>query len=139
MPLASAQQDLRDTTLKAISGGLNKLQYLVDLRDTGSSYSHWGLSRTHGEQAASKALAEEHRELISTLLATPVRILLKDVQRCSEAAGIAPAVYLEGLCAKRTALLLPPEPSAGSERHLNSVLRALSELVKSQSDATRPI
>lgn len=137
MALYSAQQDLRDTTLKAISGGLNKLQYLVDLRDTESSYSHWGLARTHGEEAASRALAEEHRQLISTLLATPVRILLEDVQRCSRAAGVAPLMYLERLCARRTTLLLPPEPSAGSERHLNSVLRALSELVKAQPASTR--
>src|ERR1700690_3234141 len=65
MTLNSALADLRATTLKAISGTLRKLQYLAGLRDAAGTYTHWGLARVHGELAATKALAEEHRSLVS--------------------------------------------------------------------------
>ena len=133
MALYSAQEDLRDKSLKSVSGGLNKLQYLADLRDTtGAAYSHWGLSRLYGEQAARRALEEEHRLLIATLLGMPIQKLLEDVQRCSEAYGISPELFLERLRTRRISSLLPPETTSASERHLSSVLHALSALVKSQ-------
>jgi hypothetical protein len=139
MALISAQQDFRDTSLKSVSGGLNKLQYLADLRDTGdSTYFHWGLARTHGEQAASRALAEEHRQLVSTLLATPLRKLLEDVKNCSETLGVTPQSFIERLRARQIASLLPPDPDAGSATHLSSVLRALSALAQSQLASTHP-
>jgi len=137
MVLNSAQQDLRDTSLKAVSGGLNKLLYLADLRDKSTTYRHWGLARVHGEHAANQALAQEHRKLVSELLATPLSRLFDDVKRCSRMAGIEPRKYVDRLCEK-TRSLLPPEPSAASEQHLNSVLRALSGLARSQPGATRP-
>jgi hypothetical protein len=138
MALGSAQEDLRDTSLKAISGALNKLLYLADLRDKSTTYRHWGLARIHGERAANQALAEEHRELVSTLLATPIERLFEEFKRCSQLAGTTPGKYLEELCAKSNSLL-PPDSSLASERHLNSVLCALSGLLKAQPDATRPV
>jgi hypothetical protein len=136
MALGSAQEDLRDTSLKAIRGGLNKLLYLADLRDISASYSHWGLARTYGEQAANRALAEQHQELISTLLASPIERIFEDFKRCSQLAGSTPASYLERLWEKSESLL-PPQSSAASELHLNSVLCALSGLLEAQSGATR--
>jgi hypothetical protein len=137
MPRHSAQQDLRDTSLKSIRGGLNKLQYLADLLDTNhSAYSHWGLARLHGEEAASRALAEEHRQLLATLLSTPLRKLLEDVQRCSEACGTTPELFLAKLQARKISSLLPPGSNPAAEQHLNSVLHALSALVKSPRAAT---
>ena len=134
----SAQQDLRDTSLKSISGGLNKLQYLADLRDSsGTPYSHWGLARVHGEEAANHAVAEEHRRVLAAVLAMPIPKLLQDVQRCSEACGTTPKMFVEKLCARKIASLLPPGSNAATEQHLSSVLSALSALVKSQADATR--
>ena len=133
----SAQQDLRDTSLKSIQGGLNKLQYLADLRDSKDApYSHWGLARVHGEQAASQALAEEHRRLLAAVLAMPMEKLLQDVQRCSEVCETTPLLFIEKLCARKIWSLLPPGSNSATERHLSSVLSALSELVKSQAGAT---
>ena len=140
MALFSVQQDLRDKSLKAVSGGLSRLQYLADLRDRGSAtYSHWGLSRVYGAEAASQALAQEHRQLIATLLASPLAGLLEDLEQCSQAAGTDPAAFLKGLRVRETASLLPPNPSAGSESHLNLVLAALSALLDSPACATRPV
>jgi len=133
----SAQQDLRDTSLKSIQGGLNKLQYLADLRDSSDSpYSHWGLARIHGEEAASRALADEHRRLLAIVLATPVEKLLQDVQRCSEVCGTTPEAFVEKLCARKVSSLLPPGSDSATEAHLSSVLAALSALVKIRADAT---
>jgi hypothetical protein len=133
----SAQQDLRDTSLKSIQGGLNKLQYLADLRDSEDSpYSHWGLARVHGEEAASRALADEHRRLLAIVLATPIEKLWQDVQRCSEVCGIKPELFVEKLCARKISSLLPPGSDPATESHLSSVLSALSALVKSQVGAT---
>jgi hypothetical protein len=136
----SAQQDLRDTSLKSIQGGLNKLQYLADLRDSEDSpYSHWGLARVHGEAAASRALAEEHRTLLAIVLATPIEKLWQDVQRCSEVCGTSPESFVEKICTRKISSLLPPGSDAATEAHLNSVLGALSALVKSQVGATRQV
>ena len=140
MALFSVQQDLRDRSLKAVSGGLNRLQYLADLRDRDSgSYSHWGLSRVYGAEAASQALAQEHRQLIATLLASPLAGLLEDLEHCGEAAGLDAVVFLERLRTRHTASLLPPNAGPGSELHLNSVLAALSALLDSPVCATRRV
>ena len=133
----SAQQDLRDTSLKSVQGGLNKLQYLADLRDSKDGpYSHWGLARVHGEEAASRALADEHRRLVAAVLASPIEKLWQDVQRCSEVCEISPLLFIEKLCARKISSLLPPGSNSATERHLSSVLAALFELVKSQAGAT---
>jgi hypothetical protein len=133
----SAQQDLRDTSLKSIQGGLNKLQYLADLRDSEDSpYSHWGLARIHGQEAASRALADEHRRLLAAVLATPLEKLLQDVQRCSEVCETTPELFMEKLCARKVSSLLPPGSDPATGVHLNSVLAALSALVKFRADAT---
>jgi hypothetical protein len=128
MTLNSALEDLRCTTLKAISGSLRKLEYFAGLRDREGTYTHWGLARTHGDLAAKKALEQEHRNLVSRILSTPLDRLLVDVEQSSRIAGTTPALYLEQL--SQNLDLLPPQPGAGSARHFNSMLHALSGLVK---------
>ena len=138
MPLFSALEDLQSTTLRAITGSLRRLEYLARLRQKDGTYAHWGLARVYGDLRAKRALAEAHRTQLSSILATPIRKLEKDVCESSEEAGVAPAVYLEKL-STCTSQLLPPNPGAGSTRHLSSVLHALSSLLKShKSDANPP-
>jgi len=129
MTLNSALEDLRQTTLKALTGRLQRLEYLSRLRDAAGTYTHWGLARIHGEQPAAKALAQEHRALVSKILATPVQSLLEDLEECSQHAGMPPAAYLEHLSAL---YLLPPDLGAAGKRHFNSVLHALSGLAKAR-------
>ena len=138
MPIFSPQEDLQKTTLKAIGGSLRRLEYLAHLRDKEGGYSHWGLSRVYGDLRAKRALADAHRAQLSLILATPLRNLEKDVRRSSDEAGLAPGVYLEKL--SRSAFqLLPPNPGAGSARHLSSMLHALSSLLKARGPgANRP-
>jgi hypothetical protein len=129
MTLNSALEDLRETTLKALTFRLQRLEYLSRLRDAAGTYTHWGLARIHGEIPAAKALAQEHRVLISRILATPVQSLLEDLEQCSQHVGMLPAAYLEHLSGL---YLTPPDLGSAGKRHLNSVLHALSSLAKAR-------
>ncbi|SRR6266498_73518 len=136
----SAQQDLRDTSLKSIRGGFNKLRYLADLRASHDApYSHWGLARVYGEEAANQALADEHRRLLAAVLASPMEKLLQDLHGSSEACQITPELFIEQMCARKVSSLLPPGSNAATEQHFSSVLTALSELVRAQAAATRRV
>jgi len=136
MTLNSALEDLRETTLKALTGGLERLEYLAGLRDREGNYTHWGLARMHGEPAATKALIHEHHMLVSRILATPVKTLLEDLEFCSHGAGVAPAAYLQHLSGL---YLFPPGLGAPSQRHFNSVLHALSSLAAARSRGATPL
>ena len=138
MTLHSALEDLHETTLRALAGCLDKLEYLSGLRDKEGSYEHWGFARVYGALAAKKALARAHRSLLSKVLAMPIRKLVEDAKQSSKVAGLPPAVYVERL-ASTSPNLLPHGPGAGSARHLSSVLHALSSLLKNpKGDANPP-
>ena len=133
MKLKSAFDDFRETTLEAITGCLRRLDYLSGLRDKTKQedYAHWGLARIYGDLQSRRALTQAHRTLVSEVLSTPIPKLLEDAERSSENAGVQPDAYLERL-SQRGVNLLPVAPGAGSARHLNSVLSALSGLVKNR-------
>lgn len=131
MALRSALEDLRDTTLRRVSGLLARLEYLSRLRTSEGRYSHWGLSRVHGDAAASEALSQAHQSTIAGVLRTPLRKMVQDAETSSEGQGIPAAEYTKSLH-DRAQELLPPSPGAGSARHLKSVLRVLSYLTKSR-------
>jgi len=138
MTLASAIEDIQKTTLAAVRGLLRKLEYLAYLQDKRGNYSHWGISRVHGNPAAQQALAEAHRLALSRVLAAPLSRLVEDVEKSSESAGLPPEVYAQRLV-RRNPSMLPPDPGAGSEPHLKSVLHALSSLLRARNrDASLP-
>ena len=135
MTLKSALQDLRETTLAAVSGLLAKLAYLGSLRRDGG-YLHWGMSLVHGEQASGKALKAAHSEVLSAVLRTPIPDLVEDLRESSLDSDKTAGAYVEGM-REQFSELLPSPQDAPSARHLNSVLVALSSLEKSQKRATR--
>jgi len=128
---------LQETTLKAITGCLRRLEYLSGLQDREGAYNHWGFARVYGDLRAKKALADAHRIMLSRILSTPIRSLEQDVQESSQEAGTSPGTYLERLNASHTRLL-PPTPGAGSGRHLSSVLHALLSLRKNPKEGPNP-
>lgn len=132
MKLKSALEDLHESTLKALKGCLRRLEYLAVLHRNEGDYDHWGLARVHGDSPARKALTQAHRSQVSEVLSTPIRDLMEDARESSESLGLPPSTYIERLCERGTGLL-PPEPGPGSARHLNSVLQALSSLLKNRS------
>jgi hypothetical protein len=134
MTLKSALEDLSRSTLRAISGCLQRLEYLSGLRDRGEGYSHWGFEKLHGVSAANKALSEAHNSEVSRVLSTPLSKLLSDVQSSTQEEGQNTEAYLRGLSQKGSGLL-PNNPGPGSARHLSSVLHALLGLEKNRRKA----
>ena len=131
MTLKSVKEDLQARTLHAVSGLLGKLEYFTSLRLDDGSYSHWGLSRVYGEEAAQRALAEAHKNNVSQILRTPLRNLLEDARESSGQNGMEQQHFLQQL-KDHEAESLPKDLSAGSRRHLSSVLHALSALLKAR-------
>lgn len=139
MTLKSAFDDLSRTTLKAVLGFLGKLDYLAGLRAHRGDYAHWGFEKVYGQQTANKTLNTAHREAASAVLAMPISTLLEDVKDSCQTTGEDPHRYLTKLSEKGKELL-PTNPGPGSARHFNSVLRALSGLVRSrEQSATRRV
>lgn len=134
MTLKSALQDLRETTLAAVSGLLAKLAYLGSLRREGG-YLHWGMSLVHGEESSDRALKAAHGEILSTVLRTPIADLMEDLRESSRESEKTAAALVEGMREQFTELL-PSAEDAASARHLNSVLVALSSLEKNRKRAT---
>ena len=135
MTLKSALQDLRETTLGAISGLLAKLAYLGSLRRREGGYLHWGMMLVHGEEASNRALKAAHTEVLSTVLRTPIADLVEDLRESSQSSRETADAYVESMREQFSELLPSPEDTA-SARHLNSVLVALSSLEKNQKHAT---
>ena|ERR1700690_793078 len=135
MTLKSALQDLRETTLAAVSGLLAKLAYLGSLRRREGGYMHWGMSLVHGEESSDRALKVAHTEVLSTVLRTPISDLVEDLRKSSQENGQTAGTYVEGLC-EQFGELLPSPQDTPSARHLNSVLVALSSLEKHSKRAT---
>ena len=135
MTLKSALQDLRETTLAAVSGLLAKLAYLGSLRRREGGYLHWGMSLVHGEESSDRALKLAHTEVLSTVLRTPISDLVEDLRESSRDKQQTAGAYIEGM-REQLSELLPSPQDAPSARHLSSVLVALSSLEKSSKRAT---
>lgn len=136
MTLKSALQDLKETTLAAISGLLGKLAYLSSLRHAGR-YEHWGMETVHGSESSERALRTAHSEVVTRILRSPIESMEQDLRESSHGSGISPHDYLEGMRGNLTQLLPGERTDTPSGRHLNSVLVTLSSLEKTQGRATR--
>ncbi|HEX8817159.1 MAG TPA: hypothetical protein VF753_16800 [Terriglobales bacterium] len=132
MTLSSAFENVQQVTLHAIEGLLRKLEYLASLQDKKGGYEHWGITRVYGSSAAQEALSKAHRTVLSSVLATPISNLMDDIQKSSSSAGVSQDAYVQSL-ASDDPRMLPPNPGAGSELHLHSVIHALSSLLKARA------
>lgn len=137
MTLKSALQDIKETTLSAISGLLGKLWYLASLRGGHGHYQHWGMQIVHGEEASERAIKAAHAEVVARVLQTPLSELLEDLKESSQGCGVPPQVYIEQMRDRFDALLPEERRDAPSSAHLNSVLLALSHLQQNRRRATR--
>ena len=137
MTLKSALQDVKETTLAAVSGLLGKLAYLASLRRAQGRYVHWGMESVHGADSSERALKTAHAEIVAGVLRMPLASLLDDLQKSSQSSGVVARTYVEEL-RKNFDDLLPGERKDSPEAsHLNSVLVALSSLEKNRGRATR--
>jgi hypothetical protein len=137
MTLKSALQDLRETTLAAVTGLLGKLDYLASLRRGPGKYEHWGMETLYGAESAERAMKTAHTEVVSGVLRTPLPALEKDLEESSRAQGVAPQVYIEQMRGRLDDLLPEGKQHSPAADHLSSVLLALSNLKKHRAPATR--
>src|SRR5216683_5353061 len=116
MTLKSALQDLRETTLAAVSGLLAKLAYLASLRRREGGYLHWGLSLIHGEESSARALKAAQTEVLSNVLRTPISELVEDLREASQNSDKTAEAYVQA-CANSSAncclhrTMQPPPPT----------------------------
>ncbi len=139
MTLKSALQDVRETTLAAVSGLLGKLAYLGSLRRMAGRYQHWGMDAVHGPEAAERALKAAHVEVVTNVLRTPIANLLEDVEVSRRDLGADAPDFVEDMRDHISELLPPGKQDSPSATHLSSVLLALLKLEKNREGATRSI
>ena len=87
MTLKSALQDVKETTLAAVSGLLGKLAYLASLRRAQGRYEHWGMELVHGQESSERALKTAHTEVVTGVLRTPLASLVEDLSRIQPQLG----------------------------------------------------
>lgn len=139
MTLKSALQDVKETTLAAVSGLLGKLAYLASLRRAQGRYEHWGMELVHGPESSERALKTAHAEIVAGVLRTPLALLVDDLDESSRGSGVAAHAYVEGMRDRFEDLLPGEHRDSPAATHLNSVLLALSNLEKNRGRATRSI
>lgn len=139
MTLKSALQDVKGTTLAAVSGLLGKLAYLASLRRPQGRYEHWGMELIHGPESSERALKTAHTEIVTAVLRTPLASLVEDLDESSRSTGVAAHAFVEGMHERFDDLLPGERPDSPAAAHLNSVLLALSSLEKNREPATRSI
>jgi hypothetical protein len=137
MTLKSALQDVKETTLAAVSGLLGKLNYMASLRRGQNGYQHWGMSLVHGAESSERAMKAAHAEVVSSILRAPLSELVGDLRESSKDSGASSEDYVEEMRGQFDNLLPGARRDSAVASHLNSVLVALSTLEKSQGRATR--
>src|SRR5579862_3582182 len=95
MTLKSALQDVKETTLAAVSGLLGKLAYLASLRRTQGGYEHWGMQAVHGSECSERALKTVHGEILAGVLRMPLARLEEDLRESSQERGVVAGSYIE--------------------------------------------
>jgi hypothetical protein len=139
MTLKSALQDVKETTLAAVSGLLGKLSYLASLRRAQGRYEHWGMEHIYGPESSERALKTAHTEIVAGVLRMPLASLVEDLNESSRCEGKTASVYVEQMRNRLEDLLPGERPDSPAATHLNSVLLALSSLEKHPERATRSI
>jgi hypothetical protein len=137
MTLKSALQDVKETTLAAVSGLLGKLVYLASLRRAQGRYEHWGMELVHGPESSERALKTAHTEVVAGVLRMPLPSLVEDLHESSLGSGVDAQAYIEGMRERREDLLPGERQDSPAALHLNSVLLALSSLKKSSLEKSR--
>jgi len=137
MTLKSALEDLKETTLEAVSGLLGKLGYLASLRRPGGRHEHWGMQAVHGTESSERAFKTAQTDIVTQVLRAPLEALERDLKESSRATGIAAPAYVKQLSDRFEDLLPEEDKDSPAARHLNSVLLALSSLEKHRGRATR--
>lgn len=137
MTLRSALQDVKETTLSALSGLWARLAYLASLRRAPGRYQHWGMELVHGQESSERALKTAHTEIMTTILRTPLPQLEEDLKESSRGSGLGAKEYADQMRTHLEDLIPEGRQHSPASTHLNSVLVALSNLERNRGRAIR--
>jgi hypothetical protein len=90
--LLKTTEDFKNYTLGALPTLVAKLAYVSSLQDEDGRYTHWGLSRSFGDQKAQKAIRAAHSELALDVLRRPIRGLYFELQSAHEQQQVEPSL-----------------------------------------------
>jgi hypothetical protein len=136
MTLKSALEDVKGTTLAAITGTLGKLVYLASLRHGGDRYEHWGIQNAYGEESSQRALKSAHAGIVTSVLRTRLASLQEDLEQSRRESGDSGLAYVERMRGQFQDLLPGERKNSPAAKHLNSVLAALLSLEENRGDST---
>jgi hypothetical protein len=135
MPKISPIEDF-DRTLSAIEGGLPKLRYLAQLRHDGVQHQHWGMEHLYGAEKSKQVMELAHTALLQHVLKTPIRALTADAEEWLKDDPIAASKYL-GSWKNYLDSSVTTNARAGAKKHLESVLLAISLILKKRLQAEK--
>jgi hypothetical protein len=123
MVFLSAFEDFVTRSVPGVPTLLGRLEYVAGLR-RGNRYSHWGLAKVHGEQAASDAISRAHSDIWLAILRTPLPELFAQMQN----GGSAEGEELLRVLSEHLEDAIPADRNGGVPAHLSSILEALAAL-----------
>jgi hypothetical protein len=121
MALLSANDDFCRHTLAALHSVTQKLAYVTGLRDRAGQYAHWGLTRTHGPDAAQQAIAENHSRVWLEVLRMPLPEVISELEAMGRTERLEVLESLGNACARSC----PDDLGGGTARHFNSIVLSL--------------
>jgi hypothetical protein len=122
-------KSLKAISLSAVPGLFAKLRNVAMLHGGRGTYSHWGLARVHGREAAQCALRTSHETLLAQVLKAPLRVLEEDLSSSACNAWVTALEYLSSLESLRQNA--PPGLFlSASQKHFRLLPHGLSALAK---------
>jgi hypothetical protein len=123
MKFSSPREDFVVNTLAAIPSCIEKLNFMLNIREENGEFVHWGLERMHGSQSTRAALREAYRSVVRDVLSTPVQDLWNEVDVLrGDVDGQSNYEYFRKA---REAVLVPVPNGQADELHLRFILDGL--------------
>jgi hypothetical protein len=123
MRFYSPEEDIVVNTLAAIPSCIERLNFLLDIREADGEFAHWGLERVHGKTRARAAINQAYRSVLRDVLKTPVKNLCQEVEDlCADVEGQSNVEYFRRLRDAANVLSLKIQ---ADELHLRFILDGL--------------
>jgi hypothetical protein len=135
MRFRSAKEDLHETTLAALRGRLERLEYLAGLRRESDRYEHWGLMRVYGEAPVQGVLREAHVDVMDAVLRTPMAQVYQEAEQREAEPGAAEQQVV--IFERPAEELLPPGADTLRAAHFSLVWDAMASVARRRASRRR--
>jgi hypothetical protein len=117
---SAVASDFEKNSLGRISTIWARVKFVASLRE-GTTYLHWGLSRTYDERAVADALSDAHRLCFLELLRASAEVLQGEAEFAAKEDQTDVAEYTRRMWEARD-IMVPLDPGGGSPAHLEWIL-----------------